>query len=257
MTDHDQWANYLDPDATSSELPPDEQLALDRIGAALAGQAVWGDPSPDIRQRLLDQVSSEVAGPSPAASGSGDDAAQPPAGANVVDLGEERRARRGLTAVIGGLAGAVAAVVALTFVVPRFTDEQRDVTTFEVAGTALTPDLDATVDVDPQAAGVAITLYIKGLPPAGDGEYYAAWLMRDDMAGDGAMADDDSMDDGSMADSMVGIGSFHWREGGIPIELWSGVDTERYPLFVVTLQDEDGPPTASDRVVMTGRLSGG
>ena len=252
MTDHDQWANYLDPDADASDVTPAEQLALDRIGATLAGSAVWAGPSPDVRERLLDQVIADTKEDTPVIADETDGVVE--RSAEVIDLGEARRARRGLTAALAGIAGAVAAAVALTFVVPRLSDN-GDATTYEVAGTALTPDLDATVDVDPQGAGVAITLNIAGLPPAGEGEYYAAWLMRDDAMSDGDVMSDDEPMAGSMADSMVGIGSFHWREGGIPIELWSGVDTDRYPVFVVTLQDEDDPPTASDRVVMTGRLT--
>jgi hypothetical protein len=37
------------------------------------------------------------------------------------------------------------------------------------------------------------------------------------------------------------------------VVLWSGVDPEDYPAIWVTLEDEDGDPTASDRVVMKGR----
>ena len=66
---------------------------------------------------------------------------------------------------------------------------------------------------------------------------------------------DKTVDVGPLIAAMVGIGSFHWRGGGIPIELWSGVDTDRYPIMIVTLQNEDEPPLASDRVVMTARLT--
>ena len=179
--------------------------------------------------------------------------------ANVV--GDElaaRRARRRRIGLVGGGAVAAAAAVAAFLFAVRPADTV-DVTTYELAATPLTPDLDATVDVVPLPAGVAITLNIKGLPPAEEGTYYAAWLMPDMAMADGEMSDDGGAmaDEASMADApMVPAGSFHWREGGIPIELWSGVDTDRFPNFMVTLQDEDDPPIASDIVVMTGRLTG-
>jgi len=250
----DQWANYLDPETPSddrdeiaAELADHEALALDRIGAILSDDAVWGSPSDDLRAGLMAQALSEAGPVRPddrdINGDIGDDVGgDRPSGGNG-------RVRRLGWFSSGALVAAAAAAI-LFFAATRPADD-GDVTTYEVAGTELTPDVEATADVEPLAAGVAITLNISGLPPAGDGEYYAAWLMRDMDPGmdDGAM--DDDMDDGAM----VGIGSFHWREGGIPIELWSGVDTERYPIFVVTLQDEEGPPTASDIVVMTGRLS--
>lgn len=94
------------------------------------------------------------------------------------------------------------------------------------------------VEVEPLAAGVAITLHIADLPPAGRGEYYAGWL----TSADG---------------EQVPIGSFHWREsGGGPIELWSGVDVGRYPTLGITLQREGDPTTSNGIVVLTGDLTG-
>lgn len=227
MTENDDWASYLDPETApesrselAARLGPDEEAALQRIGRVLADEAVWGEPSPGLRDGLLARARSEPAG---------------------------RRSRRRLGMVGGGLVAAAAAIAVLLFAV-RPTDDV-EFTTYELAATDLTPGLDATVDVRPLPAGVALTLRITGLPPAEEGTYYAAWLMPEM----GAMGDGGGMDDRSM----VGVGSFHWREGGTPIGLWSGVDTDRFPMFMVTLQDEDAPPLASDIVVMTGRLTGG
>ena len=277
MNAHDEWASYLDPETSPerrSELAgaigDHEAAALDRVAGLLSDEAVWGEPSGEIRSRLLDQVAAErqasvdLAGPD---SGIGSDSPGP--GDDELSRRRDRR-NRGFW-MGGGLLTAAAAIVIAVLALGPLSD-RAEFETYEVAGTALTPDLAATVDVEPRAAGVAITLHIKGLPPAGDGEYYAAWVMpemsamaddsmADDATADDSMADDDAMADDSMADDsmadapMVGIGSFHWREGGIPIELWSGVDTDRYPIMIVTLQEETEPPLASDEVVMTARLS--
>lgn len=245
MTANDDWASYLDPETApesrselSARLGPDEEAALERIGGLLADEAVWGEPSPGLRDSLLAQARSEQE--------LGEDAPSAPT-REPVDEPAGRRSRRRLGMVGGGLVAAAAAIAVLLFAA-RPTDD-ADVTTYELAATDLTPGLDATVDVRPLPAGVALTLHITGLPPAEEGTYYAAWLMPDM----GAMGDGEGMDDRSM----VGVGSFHWREGGTPIGLWSGVDTDRFPRFMVTLQDEDAPPLASDLVVMTGRLTGG
>lgn len=255
MTAHDDWASYLDPDTPpesrselAAELDAHETAALDRIGGLLAGEAVWGEPSDDLRSRLLAEAAAEAdaqtrAGTAPLETRSID---HDPAGLDGDELSRRRAPSRRRAWMAGGLVAAAAAVVVAVLAIgPLF--DRSDVTTYEVAGTALTPDLMATVDVDPRTAGVAITLHVRGLPPAGENEYYAAWVMQD-MAATG----EDPMDA-----PMVGIGSFHWRGGGIPIELWSGVDTDRYPIMIVTLQNEDEPPTASDRVVMTARLTDG
>jgi hypothetical protein len=51
----------------------------------------------------------------------------------------------------------------------------------------------------------------------------------------------------------VSIGTFHLRGDPEPIVLWSGVDPASYPAIWVTLEDEDGDPSASESVVMRGR----
>lgn len=262
MSTEDRWASHLDPELLTGDTPgeidgmafdpsgplsADEAAALDRIGAVLADESVWDGPSPDLRAGLLAQASAEAAsGPGPTDAPSLEDrAAETGDVAGVVSLDQRRAARNRRIGWIGSGLVAAAAAVALVLVAVQDTDDRGQFTTFEVAGTDLTPDLAATVDIEPRVAGVAITLHIKGLGPAGDGRYYAGWLV-----------DEAGMTDGVVTGNAVGVGSFHWRQGGIPIELWSGVDTERYPILVVTLQDEGQPPLPSDVVVMTARVDG-
>ncbi|WP_088288860.1 anti-sigma factor domain-containing protein [Kineosporia sp. A_224] len=106
-------------------------------------------------------------------------------------------------------------------------------TEFALAGTAAAPAASATAELTPKSAGLAIQLHITGLRPAPDGTYYAAWLRG--------------------PDGVVPVGSFHWRKGGIPIDLWSGVTSDRYPELFVTLQSETAGPGPSDIVVLDGR----
>ncbi|MEM7340841.1 MAG: hypothetical protein AAF467_19445, partial [Actinomycetota bacterium] len=226
-------------------LPDHEAAALDRIGSILGEEAVWDGPPPELKNDLMAQVAAEAAtvdpGPEPEV------VAQAPAGDRLASPGDElaqRRRRRSGRLVIAG-AGLVAAAAAAIAVFGFATRDTGDVTTYDVAGTELTPDLNATVDIEPRSAGVAITLNIMGLPPAPEGQYYAGWLATDD--GSGAM---------NTNAELVGVGSFHWREGGIPIELWSGVETESHPLLIVTLQTIGEPPTPSGVVVMTARVDG-
>lgn len=79
-----------------------------------------------------------------------------------------------------------------------------------------------------------IDLDVSGLPPTESGQYYEGWLWSDEGEG-------------------VSVGTFHLRNGHGPVTLWSGVDPAGYPSLWVTLEDEDGDPAASSRVVMRGR----
>jgi hypothetical protein len=141
-----------------------------------------------------------------------------------------RSGRRGFL-IAAGSAAAAAAVFA--GVVPRIA-QQPAREQYRLAGTALAPTASATVDVESKSAGDAITLHITGLDPAPAGSYYAGWLTG--------------------PTGTVPVGSFHWRRGGIPIELWSGVDTHEYPNFEITLQRDDQPPAPSGAVVLRGSL---
>jgi hypothetical protein len=131
---------------------------------------------------------------------------------------------------VGGLAAAAALVVALAW--PRPHPE----TTFALSGTGRAPTASASAQLTPRPAGVAITLHVRGLAPAPPAHYYAAWLRG--------------------PDGVVPVGSFHWRVGGMPISLWSGVLPDRYPELFVTLQAEGDPPAPSADVVLSGSATG-
>jgi hypothetical protein len=105
-----------------------------------------------------------------------------------------------------------------------------------MTGTALAPKAVATAQLDPKPAGLAIHLQIKGLPPAPEGRYYAAWLRG--------------------PRGTVPVGSFHWHQKVNPVDLWSGVLTDGYPELFVTLQREGEAPDPNGDIVLTGRVGG-
>jgi hypothetical protein len=103
-----------------------------------------------------------------------------------------------------------------------------------IAGTELEPGATGHAAIRETESGWWIRLDVNDLPAAEDGTYYEGWVWNDEGEG-------------------VSIGTFHFRGGEQSVVLWSGVDPEDYPAIWVTLEDEDGDPTASDRVVMRGR----
>ncbi len=246
MTRFEDWANHLDPDAEDPVLPESDQVALDRIGDALADAALWEEPPASMRDRILAEAMFQSPTDEDEEPMAGGQTVLDPLGAELAAVGPETaemvsparlKARsRWFNTALTAVAAAAVAVIATIGVTQFLGDDGGTTTTFAAAGTQLAPDAAAEVDVEPLGAGVAITLNITGLPPAGEGEYYAGWLTGDD--------------------GQVPIGSFHWREGGIPIELWSGVDTARYPRLGITLQREGEPTTSNGELVLTADLSG-
>lgn len=230
MTRTDDWADYLDPAEPAPRLPADERRALDRLAASIASPDVWGEPPAGLRAALLAAAEREqrsAAGPRPEPAAAPEPEPEPataPEPAVVVPL--RRRQRRAWYAAAAGVAAAAVLVSVLAW--PR-----PETTSFPMAGTALAPRAHAVAELEARSAGLAIRLEVKGLPPAPAGAYYAAWLRG--------------------AEGVVPVGTFHWRKGGIPIDLWSGVGQDRYPELFVTLQREGLPPTPSSEVVLSGR----
>ncbi len=266
MSAHDDWAAYLDPgdesfpvDGSADSLTPEVTSALDRIGDLLATDEVWDGPPPGLRARLLAEAAgsaradvgttagfdadagldsgvdfdADFGASLPERAGGVDPASGPERGVPA-DPGRPGSARaRARARWFGTAVAAIAATAAAIALVawPRF--QADDVPTYEVAGTPLAPDARAEVRIERLGTGMAITLDVTGLEPAAEGEYYAGWLLADDG-------------------SVVGIGSFHLREPGEPVELWSGVAVDRYPTFAVTRQREGEPPLPSDQMVLRG-----
>jgi len=226
----DHCAQYLDAAAEDSTLNSTDRARLDRVRRILSDPATWDAADLETRLLYLAAVTPqdgqlEPDGPAAARRHH----VRPAIGASrTLSSARTRRLHRLTVAV-----AAAAAALAFALVVPLL-HRGPQVEHYSMAGTTLTPRAMAAVDVESKAAGDEITLHITGLPPAPPGSYYAGWLTG--PAG------------------TVPVGTFHWRQGGIPVELWSGVDTAAYPAFVITLQREAQPPTRSDQVVLRGSL---
>lgn len=110
-------------------------------------------------------------------------------------------------------------------------------TVVAMSGTDLQPDVTGQAAIQETGSGWWIELDLANLPSAKPGTYYEAWVWNDSGQG-------------------VSIGTFHFRETADPIVMWSGVDPDDYPSVWVTLEDEDGDPSASERIVVWGRAQG-
>lgn len=141
-----------------------------------------------------------------------------------------RRAWLGVAVVLGALLFAVVAAAAGVF-----TSQHEEVVAME--GTDIERSAIGKATIGATGSGWWIRLQLDGLPPAPEGAYYEGWMWNDEGQG-------------------VSIGTFHLRDDDEPVMMWSGVDPADYPSIWVTLEDEDGDPAASDRVVMRGRTEG-
>lgn len=144
-----------------------------------------------------------------------------------------RRRRRWPWAAAAAAAGA--ALIALVIGLAGVLGDQPGETVVAIEGTELEAAAAGEATLGPAGSGWWIRLEVDGLRAAPDGTYYEGWVWSDD--GDG-----------------VSIGTFHLRGEKGPVTLWSGVDPADYPSIWVTLEDEDGDASASDRVVMRGRI---
>lgn len=108
-------------------------------------------------------------------------------------------------------------------------------TVVAMEGTEIESNAVGEAEIRSTGSGWWISLEVDGLPPAPEGTYYEGWMWNDQGQG-------------------VSIGTFHLDSDDEPVILWSGVDPVGYPSVWVTLEDEDGDPSASDRVVMRGRI---
>lgn len=144
--------------------------------------------------------------------------------------------RRRAPLVAATVVGVAAIVVLIAGLMGVFS--APDTQLIAIEGTDLQPTASGEAAIREADAGWWIRLDVDDLPAAGAGTYYEGWVWNEDGEG-------------------VSIGTFHLRGGDESVVLWSGVDPADYPAIWVTLEDEDGDPSASDRIVMTGRPAEG
>lgn len=209
----------------------------------LGDPAVWAEPAPGGADALVAAIRAEsggaAPGPAPSPVAEDDDAPVVVPAATAIDTARTRRAGPRPTRrwIATGAAAAVLAVVAGMIGAGLADDggDQPEGTEFAISGTDLAPRASAVATVNMLGAGIGIRLDVQGLPPAAPGTYYEAWV--------------------SGPDGKVSAGTFHMRGGDDGVYLWSGVDPDRYPTLSVTLEDEDGDPASSGRVVLDGPVA--
>ena len=128
--------------------------------------------------------------------------------------------------------GVAAVVILVAGLLGVFSNPNEQLVAIE--GTELEPGASGQAWINEADAGWWVRIHVDALPAASEGTYYEGWFWNDDGEG-------------------VSIGTFHLRGGDEEVILWSGVDPANYPAIWVTLEDEDGDPAASDRIVMWGR----
>jgi hypothetical protein len=231
---------------------PDADPRFAAVNRALAAPGTWSEPPPGARDALLARVRTQAAivvpadavpgratGP-PVADSTPRPSAEPepPAGAETlapVHPLVPRWRRLAWAVPVTATAAAVLAfgVVTVDRALRPGVDPGR---TYVATSGPYATQASAEVTVAPSAAGFIITVDTENLPAAAPGSYYSGWL--------------------SGPRGLVPLGSFHGRQVGQPITLWSGVDPRDYPRFSVTLQAEGAGPNPSGKRVLVADLTG-
>ncbi|MGH9209728.1 MAG: anti-sigma factor [Acidimicrobiales bacterium] len=224
----DELAAFLEGDALTDGFggAGDEpgRDAAEHLRSLLDDEALWAEPSPGGVEALLGAIKAETGidpsprhlpRPSPSPS--------------------RRRAPTGWLVAVAA-AAVVALVVGVVGGLAIGGDDGGAGQEFDVAGTDLAPDASAVASVEMLGSGAAIELDVQNLAPAPLGTYYQAWVKN--AEGD-----------------LVTVGTFHVREGDDHVELWAGVDLERYTTLTVTIQQEGAGQESSGQVVLTGVIS--
>ncbi len=196
---------------------PDEAIERgDALAPLLGNAAVWSDPDAALEDDIVAAVG-----------------AQDPPGPAQRPARWSGAVRRWLAPIAVGVAAAIVVLVGAS-VVDGDADRGTTGVAVALAGTDLAPASSAVATVADTPLGTRIDLDVSGLPPAGEDDYYEAWLWNG--AGDA-----------------VSAGSFHLRGGDGSIELWAGVGLADYPRMTVTRQREgDGVEPSGEVVLRSG-----
>ncbi len=227
---NDRRVAYLTGDSVDAPLDPFDQAELDAMLATLSTESSWADPSPDLGDRIVAEISG-LAGNASASQGR----MQPrPRGRS-----HRRGSRSGwIGPALLGAAAAGMIVFAVTRADRVEAPEAAVDATIQLEGTELAPGLTGSAEIDRRESGLWIRLALPGLPRRDDGEFYEAWLRSEDGNG------------------LVPIGTFHEADDVI---LWAGVAIEDFPILTVTRESVAGPKDpsqgSSGEVVAKGRFT--
>jgi Anti-sigma-K factor rskA len=148
--------------------------------------------------------------------------------AKVVPI--EARRRRRMSAPLAALLGAAAASV-LTLGVGRALSTKSVKATASLVAPATNPGATGTALMRETTSGWEIRLNTTGLKRLEKPFYYEGWVF------------------GPQGD--VSIGTFHT---GVDVVLWAGVELDEYPELIITVEQEDNVPAATDERALAGRI---
>lgn len=230
MNEH-ELAEYLE----TGRLPggaaarPDSDAGSGSVRDLLGDDDVWAEPAPGGLDDLLAAIQAE-SGPRPAPPSQAPEAG-PPRDARRVP---GRPSRRRWAVAVAAAAAAVVVAAGVAGLVLRAAGDGAEGHEVALSATELAPEASGTATVTETGSGIAISLDVDGLPPAEPGTYYQGWVKG--------------------PEGVVTVGTFHMREGDEPVELWAGVDLDRYPTLTVTLQEEGAGQESSGQVVLTAEI---
>jgi hypothetical protein len=219
-----------DQDENAAALSP-------RLRSVLTAPETWVDPPPGLRERVAQSLREARRTPDV----SDEPGRATPDTSKVIPLaGPARReraaARTGARRPLWLGMAAAAAVVAAVSVAVASPGGSPTVAVVALAATDLAPGASGRAEIRDTPSGFEVDLDTEGLVPAAPGTYYQAWLKNRD-------------------DQLVTIGTFHARDGGADIVLWSGVDPRDYPGLTITVQREGAGADSSGQVVLNGTTS--
>lgn len=220
----DELAERLEREMPSSASPAARGETAARLRGLLSDETTWLETPPGGADALVAAIRAES------------QPSEPPSTSVAAYRGPRRYLTLSLAAVLLLLAG-IAGGMLLAGSGDDDGTEREPSLELALTGTDLAPNASAAVAVHEWRSGFAIRLDIAGLPPADPGTYYEGWITG--------------------PDGRVSIGTFHMLGGDGPVELWSGVELERYPTLTVTIQEEGAGPESSGRVVLSGVVGSG
>jgi Anti-sigma-K factor rskA len=213
-----------------------------RIDATLASGSTWTQPPANLRAQVLAAALAAETGDNSGAvprlapvsrveptTGSAESTTRS-AESNVVDL-TARRQRRGPHWLAAAVAGAAAAIIGTLIVTQLRTTEAKIDATAAMAPTEAYPGVDGTANMRETSSGWEFRLTTKNLTRLEKPFFYEAWIEGDK--------------------GLIPIGTFHT---GVDVVLWGGVELDEYPKIVVTKEQEDGNPAASNDRVLEGAV---
>jgi len=196
--------------------PSDPDLP-EQVRSLLSDEDTWADPPPELPAEILSAIRRER-----------EQEQEQRAVPRVRHLQPTRKP------LWLGLAAAVLAILIIGVGVTMSRGTPPDATA-DLTATALAPEAFGRAEFRDTPSGFKIELDTTGLPPAAPGTYYQAWLKN-------------------AAGQLVTVGTFHARDGGENIILWSAVGPNEYPTLTVTVQQEGAGPKSSGRVVLAGKI---